>query len=351
MVWDVPSSTDRTLTRRIGTTLAAIVLVDLLVAGLLAALLVPWLAPLGTVAAALGVSLPPAIRWLAVLVPGVAVLAAAQLWYARRRLLASVDATPATEEHHSDLLARVRRLATLADLCPPAVAVVDSDTPNSFTVGGLTGSTLVVTTGLLAELDGDLLDAVLAHELAHVANRDAAVLTLATFLPALVEDRTALVRPRTATGVATWLGCLVVGYPLAAAVVDAPLFSAAYAARYVALVFACLLLGGIVVGILAVPATVLAGRLARDREFAADRAGALLTGDPASLALALERLDGHDRPSTDARRSEALAHLCLLPQEFGSDTENEGFTLDVRTHPSTGRRIERLRSLTAELEG
>src|SRR4029453_16723026 len=74
-----------------------------------------------------------------------------------------------------DVRALVDRLSGLADLQPPEVVVLETDFPNAYTA---TGQTLVVTRGLLRELDGDELAAVVAHELAHVAHRDALVMAI-----------------------------------------------------------------------------------------------------------------------------------------------------------------------------
>jgi heat shock protein HtpX len=342
---------DPTLVRRMALALGGVLVVDLAFAGVLAVLLAPWLAPVGdALASALGVALPPALRLTALAVVGLGVVLWAQYRYTRDSLLASVDADPATSESHPDLLARVERLATQAGVAPPTVFVVDG-AANCFTVGGLRAGTLVVSESLLDALDDEELDAVLAHELAHLVNRDAAVLTLSSFLPMLVDDRSAGVLD----GVpwwATWLVALVVCYPLAAAAVDAPLFSLAYAGGFLALAVVTLLLGGVALGALAVPVAVLSRRLARAREFAADRAAALLIGNPAAVASALETLDGSaDRPAADARVA-SVGTLCLLPGGFAKEPADDdgGFHVSTTAHPDTDERVARLRDLTAELE-
>jgi len=294
------------------------------------------------------------------------VLVWAQFRYARYTLLASVDAEPVSRESHPDLLARVGRLAKQTDVEPPAVAVVESDVANCFTVGGVgfgvgpragadtaTG-TLVVSEALLDALDDEELDAVLSHELAHLVNRDAAVLTLSSFLPMLVDDRSSGVLDGVPWWM-PWLVVLVVCYPLAAASVEAPMFSLAYAGGFLALALVTLLLGGVVLGILAVPVAALSRRLARAREFAADRAAALLTGNPAAVASALETLsdDEGPRPDADARVA-GVATLCLLPGGFEREADAEGesddgFHVPTTAHPPTDERVARLRELTARL--
>jgi len=366
---------DASLVREMALVLAGVLALDLVFAAVLAGLLAPWLAPiLDALVGAIGVdSVGPAVRLGALALVGVVVLVWAQLRYTRRRLLADADATPATRESHPDLLARVDRLAKLADRAAPQVAVVDSDVPNCFTLGGLGGGTLVVTEGLLATLDGDRLDAVLAHELAHLVNRDAVVVTLGSFLPTVAAGESTGVLNRV-SGPVTWVALVVVGYPLAVGAVDAPPFSPASFVAFLALVVVVLVLGGAVLGALAVPMAALSRRLVRIREFAADRGGAALTGNPAALASALERLDpdSADRPGDDARDRAAadakhgrVAALCLLPggierrEDRGAasgsgdrDAAATGGPLAVRTtaHPPTEERVARLRQLAADLE-
>jgi len=358
---------DSSLHREMALVLAGVLVLDSLFAGLLAALLAPWTVPVAdALAGALGVGpFGPAVRIGALALSGVAVLVWAQLRYTRRQLLADVDASPATRDAYPDLLARVERLATLAGLTAPAVAVVDSDVPNCFTVGGVRGGTLVVSDGLLAELDGhgDRLDAVLAHELAHLANRDAAVVTLGSFLPTVAAGGSTGVFDRV-SGRVVWAVAAVVGYPLAAGAVDAPLFSPRSVVAFVALVVVVVLMGGVALGALAVPMAALSRRLVRAREFAADRAGALLTGDPAALATVLKTLDpdSADRPTADARydrpaasgRHDRVAALCLLPGGIESQPAGNAATdgPGVRTtaHPPTDERVRRLRELAADLE-
>lgn len=343
---------DRRLVREMALALTGVALLTAAFAAVVASLLAPWVGPaIDALAAALGVRVSPAARTGALLLVGGGVVLLTQFRYARRRLLASVDARPADPETDRDLLARVDRLAALANAAPPAVAVVETDTPNCFALGGPGGGTIVISEGLCDRLDGERLDAVLAHELAHLRNRDAAVLTLSSFLPVLVDDRAAGVSGLPAP--VTWATVAVVGYPLARSVVDAPLFSPTYAAAYAVLVVAVVLLGGIALGVLVIPMAALSRRLARAREFAADRAGALLLGDPAALATALETLTEERRPERDARM-EAVATLCLLPHGFGTedpDSDAPAFVVETTAHPPVDERIQRLRDLTAELEG
>jgi len=352
--------TDADLSRRIALTLALLLAVDLAFVVAVAALLTPWLAPLRTaVTTALGVDgTAAAVAWWAVLlVPAMAVFVWGQLRYTRRQTLAEVDAGAVTREEYPELVDRVRRLAQQADVRPPTVAVSPSDAANSFAVGTLGDATLVVSDGLLDAVDGDELDAVLAHEVAHVANRDATVMTLASFLPALTNGEYSPLDD-VASGdrggrLLVLAGAVVVAALLSTAVVPAPFGSAAFMTGFVLLTGLTVLVGGVLLGALTAPVVYLGRSLSRYREFAADRAAASMTGDPAALADALRRLDDEAATAPDADKRRAyggVRGLCLLPHGFGDEAHGEEaersrFHVESRSHPPTDERVERLKAL------
>jgi len=373
---------DRTFARRVLLTLALILTIDALVVGVLALLAYPWLAAVAEpVAAAFGSNAATATRWLVVFVPVLALFVWAQLRFTRRELLADVDATAATHDSHPDLVARFERLCQQADVPVPTLAVADSTVPNSFAVGGVTDATVVVSEGLLDALSDDELDAVLAHELAHVKNRDATVMTLASFLPALVSDDRAVVRFGGAN-LFVWLLGLLGLYVLSTAFVPGPAFSLQSIGGFLSLLAITVLGGGLLLGVLTAPVVYLSRRLSETREFVADRAGAVLTGDPSALVTALEKLDdrGLELPEADARsKYGGVDGLCFLPHGLdagcsadrsnggsqpdgpdgdvavgGSDAAaepdaDEPFTVETRSHPPTHERVDRLRGLVDEL--
>jgi heat shock protein HtpX len=168
----------------------------------------------------------------------------------------------------------LERLAALADVPVPRLAVVDTKTPNAFTVGITPGRTVVaVTEGLSHALNDRELEAVLAHELTHIANRDASVMTVVSF-------------PRT-------LGQTLIGDDSLAVVV---LF---------------------VVWPLGLPlwalGTLLTLTVSRYREYAADRGAALLTGAPEQLMSALRKLSDQRIPSGDLRLQGPAEAFCIVP--------------------------------------
>lgn len=333
------------LTRRLALTLGSVLVINLLVIGLVVALLSPILS-----GASRAVGFPPLLSWLGAGALLLVAFLVVQLRTARAATLAAVEAVPIADDDYQGLRDRVDRLAQLAGIEPPAVGVVDSDTPNCFSVGG-SDPMVVLSDGLLERLDDDELDAVLAHELAHVLNRDATVLTLATFLPTLVSDEPI-------AGVPRWARSNVVGAVVVVLLVAA-VGATSVTNPLVLFVSAAvgLLLGGVLLGVLATPVVYLAHRLAHDREFVADRAGARVVGDPAALASALRKLDDdlESTPTSDLRSTgDMVSELCLLPHGFvGKDDadiveDEDGFTLRLRSHPPTSERIGRLQALAAE---
>jgi len=343
------------LARRMLVTLLALLALDLAAVATVAYLLTPWLAPVRTALAELlpfgGVSATVA-WWAGVLVPALAVFVWAQLRYTRARTLREVDAREVTAAEYPDLHERVRRLAQQADVQPPTIAVAPTDVPNSFVVGTLGGATLLVSEGLLDRLDGAELDAVLAHELAHVANHDATVMTLASFLPALSSGEYDLLGdllPSGGTRVLLGGVGLVTAYLLSARFIEAPLGSLAFTAAFLFVFVATLLLGGVLLGVFTAPVVLLGRSLSRYREFAADRAGARMTGNPAALVSALETLaDGDRTPETDKRAAYAgVQGLCFLAHGFGEAVDADPF--ETRSHPPVEERIGRLGDVTADL--
>jgi heat shock protein HtpX len=351
----------RGLTWRILVTLALVLAVDLAFVGLVGFLLSPFLTRLrAAVAAAFGVGVPPVVQWVGIGGVALSVFVYAQLRYTRQNTLAEVDAETVGPGTHPDVHERLRRLARGSGVSKPRLAVAETEVANSFTVGGPGDAVVVVSEGLLEALDGDELDAVLAHELAHLKNRDATVMTLATFLPAMVNGDFSPLSDLLPAGLCD-RSSLVYGVGLAglylfsAAVVGGPVLGFESAVVFVTVVFIVVLFGGVALGVLATPVVFLSRDLSRYREFAADRAGAVVTGDPAAMASALRTLDDDTRvPETDARRADAtIGGLCLLPHglpgEEGTDRDDD-FRVEVQSHPPTGDRLARLRDLAAEME-
>lgn len=247
--------------------------------------------------------------------------AVVQLLFGDRIALASMRAR-VTEPHEApELHAMIERLCQLSDLPKPRVAVAPTDLPNAFAAGhSRKTATVCVTTGLMERLEPRELEGVVAHELAHVANRDVIVMTVAGFL-------------------ATVAGLLV----------RFGLYSGMGGGRgrdNSAVVFFAVILVSIVVYVLSF---LLLRALSRYREYAADRGAAMITGAPAQLASALQRISGEMSriPSRDLRAAEGMNAFFILP------AVSRGFSLSslVATHPPTDKRIARLLAMQAQLDG
>jgi len=227
---------------------------------------------------------------------------------------------------------RLTGLAQVSDTPVPGVRIVDSDTPNSYVAGRPGEQILVVTTGLLRTLDGDALDAVLAHELAHLKHGDAFVMTAAGFLPTITA--------RVNEGTIEFLRRSGLGY-LPGVEKPEDNESAAFGQFHIAM----LLLSPVVLVLssaLWLASTACYRALSRVREFHADAGASAISGSPAALAGALETLDDL-RPTADLRTAQTgVRELCVLPDAIGDEDGIEGDDAIARTR-------RRWRSVTARL--
>lgn len=329
-------SLNRHLRRRMALTLLALAALTVAFATGVAVLLawgIEWLS--GLFGLGVPFELRLALGGVATLVAGVVILRRAL----RKDAAETFDAAAVGPEAYPDLHATVTRIAQAADLPAPSVHITDRERPLAMTTGLSTDDTkLVVSTGLLNVLDADELEAVVAHEVAHIKNRDATVMTL-------------------------------VELPLASARNLGRTLQHSGGVHFILLVVALASYAFWGIGRL------LDASLSRSRELAADRGASALLGDPAALAGALETLDDDDpsAPDRDAREA-ALASLSVVPDTSeapGPKLTYEGrrpllwgLRLPVRrvrcrlderylrpalaTHPATDERIARLRTLERE---
>ncbi len=247
-------------------------------------------------------------------------LLVAQLFFSDRIALAAMGARVTTPDEAPELHATIERLCQLSDLPKPKVAVANTDLPNAFAAGrGKKSATVCVTTGIMQRLDDKQLEGVLAHELSHIANRDVVVMTVASFLAtiAALVMRFGLYSSM-GRGGRDQTAIIILGVVAASVVV------------YVLSFF-------------------LLRALSRYREYAADRGAAIMTGAPAQLASALERISSSMSriPIQDVRASEGMNAFFIMPAVA------KGFSLSslVATHPPTEKRIERLLAMQAEMDG
>ena len=255
-------------------------------------------------------------------------------WYSDKIALSTAGRQVVTPQDGPDaarLHGIVDRLTALANMPKPRLAIARSPMLNAFATGrNEKTSVLVVTTGLLrSDLDDRELEAVLAHELSHVAHKDVAVMTIASFIGIIAG--------------------LLVRFAFYSELFGGGGRSNNNNNNGGALPVVLVVL---VVGVVTYAVSFLLIRLlSRYRELAADRAGALLTGQPSALASALQKVSGSMNaiPTKDLRAAEPLNAFYFIPafkkSEKGSFSLNNLFS----THPSLERRLRQLSEISEQL--
>lgn len=238
-------------------------------------------------------------------------------WYFSDSLaLKSMGAHVVTPEQAPELHAMIDRLVALADMPKPRVAVAVTDMPNAFATGRSPNhSAVCVTTGIMQRLDADELEGVLAHELAHVANRDVSVMTVASSLGLLAGFLTRW---------GMWFGGGSRDKNSGPAMIVVVLVSLVVTAVSFFLTRA----------------------LSRYRELSADRSGSYLTGRPSKLASALVKISGDMGriPTSDLREAQSMNAFFIAPALKG-DAAQALFS----THPPLQTRLDQLARIGADL--
>jgi heat shock protein HtpX len=258
------------------------------------------------------------------------VLLFVQYFYSDRIALYSMKGKIVTREQAPQLHGVVDRLCAMADMPKPQVAIADVDMPNAFATGRDQKHAVVcVTTGILRRLNEPELEAVLAHELSHVAHRDVAVMTIASFLGILAGLLTRVLLyaglfggfgggggNRGRGGGGGQLAILEFGMLLFSAVIYAISF-------------------------------LLIRTLSRYRELAADRSGAILIGQPRLLAQALVKVTGEMSriPTRDLRSAEHFNAFFFAP----AFAKGVSLSTLFSTHPTLERRLQQLTELEAQM--
>jgi heat shock protein HtpX len=220
------------------------------------------------------------------------------------------------KEEAPELWRRVENLAITAGIPMPRVYIVNDDAPNAFAAGRNPKQAIVVaSTGLLARLDEEELEGVLAHELSHIRNYDVRLMTWAAVLAGSIA-LLANILLRT-----LWFGGG-----------DRDRGGGANVLLLIAIV-----LGAILAPIAAV---VIQLAISRRREYVADASGAELTRYPAGLASALRVISANAKPSATLSNP-SIAHMMIAPQLGGSGKASKLFS----THPPTEDRIARLEEM------
>lgn len=238
-------------------------------------------------------------------------------WYFSDSLaLKAMGAREVTPEQAPELHAMVDRLVALANMPKPRVAVAVTDMPNAFATGrSPKHSAVCVTTGIMQRLDADELEGVMAHELAHVANRDVSVMTVASSLGLLA-------------GFITRWGMYFGGGRNRNNNGPAMIVVLAVSALVYLLSF------------------LLTRALSRYRELSADRSGSFITGRPSKLASALTKISGDMAriPNEDLREAQTMNAFFIAPA-----INRESIGALFSTHPPLQTRLDNLARVSAEL--
>jgi len=232
-------------------------------------------------------------------------------WSSDKMVLSMYGAQEVDQRSAPELYDMVAQLSQRADLPMPRVYVMENDQPNAFATGrNPEHAAVAVTTGLMRMLSSQELAGVLAHELAHVKNRDTLIMTI------------------TAT-IAGAIGMLANFAMFFGGSRDSNGERSGHG-----------LIGGILIAIIAPFAAMLVQMaISRSREYEADRLGAAICGRPEWLATALQRIDdaAHQIHNPEAQSNPATAHMFIINPLFG-----EGADSLFSTHPSTQNRIAAL---------
>ena len=257
-----------------------------------------------------------------------------QYWFSAKIAMYAMHAKEVTPEQAPELHGVVDRLCALADMPKPKVAIASTDIPNAFATGRSPKAAVVCcTSGLLRRLDEPEVEAVLSHEISHVAHRDVAVMTIASGL-----------------GMIAGLLTRVMFY--------SEIFGGGRGGNnqqsQAALIEMAVLLVSVVVYFVSFLLTM---ALSRYRELAADRSGALLIGRPSLLASALVKITGEMGriPTKDLRAAEPFNAFFFTPAVANGATEGGGggggfsFGNLFRTHPTLEKRLAQLEALERQL--
>ena len=238
-------------------------------------------------------------------------------WFSDQFLLKMYNAKKIDENSSPEIYMIVADLAQTANLPTPAIYIINEDSPNAFATGrDPKHAAVAVTTGLLKVLNSSELKGVLAHELAHIYNRDMLISTFSATLASAISS--------IATFAMFFGGRSSEGKSLSPLILLLLAFLAPVAA------------------------TIIQMAISRSREFEADRIGSYFSNDPLSLASALKKIESYANglKFDTAERNPSTAQMMIMNPLSGN-----GLTGLFSTHPSTFDRIEKLEKLAKNKNG
>jgi heat shock protein HtpX len=251
------------------------------------------------------------------------ILILAQWYFSDKIVLWSTGAKIVSREQFPELHDLVERIVARNNLSKPRIAVVNSRIPNAFATGKTPKSSIVaVTIGLMDQLDTEELQGVIAHELAHIKNRDVLVLTLASVFS------------------------MIAWYLMRFGMYGAMFGGGGGHGRRGNEGGAAMLLILLIAIITWIASFLIIRAISRYREYVADRDGALITGKPSKLASALLKISGTMKriPTRDLREIEGMNAFFIIPAVSG-----DALTNLFSTHPSVDQRVKKLMEMEAAM--
>ncbi len=248
------------------------------------------------------------------------ILILAQWYFSDKIVLWSTGAKIVSREQFPELHDLVERIVARNNLSKPRIAVINTRMPNAFATGKTPKSSIVaVTIGLMDQLDPEELEGVIAHELAHIKNRDVLVLTLASLFSMIAWY---LMR-------FGMYGAMFGGH-----------------GRRDNQGGAAMLLILVIAIVTWIASFVIIRAISRYREYVADRDGALITGKPSKLASALLKISGTMKriPTRDLREVEGMNAFFIIPAISG-----DALTNLFSTHPPVAQRVKKLMEMEAAM--
>jgi heat shock protein HtpX len=255
-------------------------------------------------------------------IAGIMILA--QWYFSDKIVLWSTGAKIVSREQFPELHDLVERIVARNNLSKPRIAVINTRMPNAFATGKTPRSSIVaVTTGLMDQLDTEELEGVIAHELAHIKNRDVLILTLASIF--------------------SMIAWYLMRFGMYGAMFGGG--GGGYGRRGHEGGAAMLLI--LLIAIITWIASFLIIRaISRYREYVADRDGALITGKPSKLASALLKISSTMKriPTRDLREVEGMNAFFIIPALSG-----DALTNLFSTHPTVDQRVKKLMEMEAAM--
>ena len=248
------------------------------------------------------------------------ILILAQWYFSDKIVLWSTGAKIVSREQFPELHDLVERIVARNNLSKPRIAVINTRMPNAFATGKTPKSSIVaVTVGLMDQLDPEELEGVIAHELAHIKNRDVLVLTLASLFSMIAWY---LMR-------FGMYGAMFGGH-----------------GRRDNQGGAAMLLILVIAIVTWIASFIIIRAISRYREYVADRDGALITGKPSKLASALLKISGTMKriPTRDLREVEGMNAFFIIPAMSG-----DALTNLFSTHPPVAQRVKKLMEMEAAM--